>query len=107
MMVVVLISFQICAAILQIKQQDQNLDALESSVLNLNRLSLSISSELKEQNNLLDELDRDTESAMDTIDLITKKTQELVKKSGGAKYFSIIVCLTVILIILTLLVIYT
>jgi syntaxin 6 len=91
----------------QIKEQDQNLDVLESSVMNLNRLSLTISSELKEQNSLLDELDRDTEHATDAIELITKKTQELVKKSGGAKYFSIIVCLTVILIILTLLVIYT
>jgi len=80
---------------------------LESSVQNLNRLSLNISSELKEQNTMLDELDRDTESAMDTIELITKKTQELVAKSGGAKYFSIILCLSIILIILTLLVIYT
>mmetsp|Transcript_7645 Transcript_7645/g.12890 ORF Transcript_7645/g.12890 Transcript_7645/m.12890 type:complete len:144 (+) Transcript_7645:70-501(+) len=92
---------------LQIKQQDQNLDVLESSVQNLNRLSLSISTELKEQSAILDELDRDTEHAMDTIELITKKTQDLIKKSGGAKYFSIIVCLTIILIILTLLVIYT
>lgn len=92
---------------MQIKQQDQNLDLLESSVQNLNRLSLTISGELKEQNAMLDELDKETESAMDTMELITKKTQDLVKKSGGPKYFSIIVCLSVILIILTVLVVYT
>lgn len=80
---------------------------LESSVQNLHNISLGISNELKEQNSMLEELDRDTDSAMDTIELITKKTKELVAKSGGAKYFSIILCLSVILVILTLLVLYT
>ena len=80
---------------------------LESSVLNLNRLSLTISSEIKEQNAMLDELDRETENASDTIDLITKKTKELIAKSGGLKYFTIIVFLCVILFVLTVLVIYT
>ena len=56
---------------------------------------------------MLDELDRDTEHAMDTMELITKKTQELVEKSGGGKAFSLIVFLIVILVVLTLLVIYT
>ena len=36
-----------------------------------------------------------------------RKTKELIKKSGGTKWFLVIVFLTLLLLVLTMLVIYT
>ena len=73
----------------------------------MGEMSMGIHEELSSQNKMLDGLDGDLDKAALNLDIVTKKTQELIKKSGGCKYFAIIVCLSVTLLILFLLIIYT
>ena len=92
---------------LKMREQDANLDALGSSVSRLGEMSLNISKEIELQNRMLESLEADTDSARDKVDILTKKTREMVKKSGGWNNFCLIVFLVAVLIVLTLLVIYT
>lgn len=94
---------------LQLKmcEQDDNLDILGSSVSRLGDLSLNMSKEIELQNRMLDSLEADTDSARDKVDILTKKTKEIIQKSGGPRTFCLIVVLVLILLVLTLLVIYT
>ena len=59
------------------------------------------------QNRMLDDLHEETEKAANHADMITKQTQDLVKKAGGPKTFCFILGLTCLLVILALLVVYT
>lgn len=92
---------------MKMREQDSNLEALGSSVLRLGDLSLNISKEIELQNRMLGTLETETDNARDKVDILTKKTKEIIKKSGGMKNFCVIVVLVAILIVLTLLVIYT
>lgn len=92
---------------LRLKEQDENLDVLENSVARLGLLSLNISNEIDSQNKMLDKLEIDTDIAREKALTLTQKTAELVKKSGGPKSFCVILVLICVLIVLTLLVIYT
>jgi hypothetical protein len=92
---------------LKMREQDANLDALGSSVLRLGDMSLNISKEIELQNRMLDSLEAETDIARDKVDILTKKTKEIIKRSGGVHNFCLIVFLVCVLIILTLLVIYT
>ena len=89
------------------QEQDKNLEILGDSVLRLGQMSLNISEEIDSQNRMLTKLEIDVETAQDNVDGLTKRTKELVNKSGGPKMFCIIVVLIVVLLILILLVIYT
>jgi len=92
---------------MKMREQDANLDALGSSVSRLGDMSLNISKEIELQNRMLDNLEVETDSARDKVDILTKKTKEIIKKSGGFQNFCLIVFLVLVLIVLTLLVIYT
>ena len=91
----------------QKQEQDDNLSILGDSVERLGQLSLSISKEIDSQNVMLDDLSDEVDTAKDTADMLTKKTEELVKAAGGKQQFCIILILSAILIVLTLLVLYT
>ena len=91
----------------QKKEQDDNLTLLGESVTRLGQLSLSISKEIDSQNEMLDDLSEDIDTARDTANILTKKTEDLVKHVGGPKQFCTILILSGILVILTLLVLYT
>jgi hypothetical protein len=56
---------------------------------------------------MLDEMEDDLETATTNLSLVTLKTKELIQKSGGKRNFTLIVMLTVIVIVLLFLVIYT
>ena len=56
---------------------------------------------------MLDEMDKDLENAGENLDIITKKTKELIEKSGGKGNCMLIVCLTIIAVVLFLLILYT
>ncbi len=45
-------------------------------------MSLSISNELKTQNKMLDNMEADVDEAQNQADLLTRKTKELIEKSG-------------------------
>lgn len=45
-------------------------------------ISLEISKELDQQNRMLDNVNTDLEEAIGGLDVVTKKTKDLIKKSG-------------------------
>jgi predicted nuclease with TOPRIM domain len=92
---------------MQLNRQDQNLDALHSAVSRLGEMGMTINDELDDQNRMIDELGTDMDKAGNNLEMITAKTKELVKASGGCKMFCALVWLTMILLFLIVLVIYT
>lgn len=56
---------------------------------------------------MLNEMEDDLETATENLNLVTRKTKELIQKSGGKRNFIIIVFLSVVMIILFFLVLYT
>lgn len=91
----------------RMKEQDDSLEALGGSVLRLGQLSLGISEEIDHQNNMLNKLEVDLETANDNVGRLTQTTKAMVKKAGGSKNLCIIISLVIVLLILTFLVIYT
>ena len=89
------------------QQQDQGLEMLSQSAERLGQLSMNIHDELNQQNKMLDEMDNDLEDAGENLDMITRKTKELIEKSGGKVNCMLIACLTVIAVVLFLLILYT
>ena len=89
------------------KRQDDSLEALGGSVLRLGQLSLGISEEIDSQNKLLEGLDTELDTANQNVDRITQMTKALVKKSGGSRGFCIIIVLSIILVFLVFLCIYS
>ncbi|KAG9406385.1 hypothetical protein AC1031_002702 [Aphanomyces cochlioides] len=91
----------------EMNKQDEDLDLLSQSVKKLGVMSSNISTELDYQNRKLDEINVETDRAQENLDIITKKTRELIKEAGGMKNLCIIIGLSLLLIILTYLVIMT
>ena len=92
---------------MQLEQQDEGLEMLSQSAERLGKMSMTISDELGQQNKMLDEMDEDLEIAGDHLSSITDKTKEFIEKSGGTKTFLVIICLTVVVIVLFFLILYT
>ena len=88
------------------KQQDEGLDVLSQSVFRLGELSNNISEELGQQNKMLDSMETDLETANEDLDIVTKSTKELIKKSGGMSSFCMIAALSMVVLILLFLIIY-
>lgn len=91
----------------QIEHQDVHLSEIGQSASRLGNISLEISKELDQQNKMLDNVNTDLEEAIGGLDVVTKKTKDLIKKSGGLRNFMVILILVVILAVLVFLVIYT
>jgi len=92
---------------LQLQQQDQGLEMLAQSAERLGQMSMGIHDELNQQNRMLDEMDNDLGEAGENLDIITKKTKELIEKSGGKGNCMLILCLSVTAVVLFLLILYT
>ncbi|OQR98268.1 hypothetical protein ACHHYP_08931 [Achlya hypogyna] len=92
---------------MEMNKQDEELGMLHDAVKRLGVMSNNISVELDHQNVMLDEVNAETDRAQDNMDIITKKTRELVKQAGGMQNLCIIIALSLVLIILTYLVIMT
>jgi len=88
------------------KQQDQGLDFLATSVNRLHEMSMGISDELNEQNNMLDAMETDLDEAGEELDMVTRRTKEFIQQAGGTKNCVIIVSLSLIALVLFFLVIY-
>ena len=91
----------------RMKEQDDSLEALGGSVLRLGQLSLGISEEIDSQNILLNRLEVDVDKANESVDRLTQTTKAMVKKAGGKRNLCIIISLTLVLLLLIFLVIYT
>mmetsp|Transcript_11416 Transcript_11416/g.34654 ORF Transcript_11416/g.34654 Transcript_11416/m.34654 type:complete len:152 (-) Transcript_11416:338-793(-) len=96
----------------QVKQQhmqdqEEQLSELAKSANRLGDLSLIISGEISEQNRMLDDVEKDLDRASDLMDALRSKTKKLIEKSGGFSWFSLIIVLSIIMVVLFMLVIYT
>lgn len=90
-----------------LQEQDKGLELLSQATDRLGAMSLAISEELGQQNRILDEMDQDLEQATSNMDMVTRKTKEFIDQSGGTKNFMIILCLSVVVIVLVFLLLYT
>lgn len=86
---------------LQMKQQDEGLEMLGKSAERLGQLSLGIHEELGNQNKMLDEMEDQLDHATNRLDFVTKKTKELIQKTGGKRDCLLIFGLSFVVIILT------
>jgi syntaxin 8 len=89
------------------RDQDEQLDALGSSVARLGEMSLGISKEIDTQNRMLSSLENEIDNNSAKANDLTQRTKDLINRSGGSKSFCLIVFLTLILLFLIFLVIYT
>ena len=85
--------------------QDQHLDVMSEGLTRLKDVSHAIADELDEHNRLLNDLDEDIADTDSRIAFVTGQTNELIKKSGGGKWFCLIVALTMMAIVLFFLII--
>lgn len=90
----------------QIQRQDEGLEMLSQSAQRLGKMSLTIHEELDYHNRMLDDMENDLDKATDNLDLVTRKTKELVNRAGGRKNFCLILALSGVAIVLFWLVLY-
>ena len=88
------------------QQQDEDLVELGQGVDRLNELSQGINQELKTQNQMLSDLDRDIDEAAEKMNFVMGKMARLLKTKDTCQ-ICVILVLTFILLLLVFLVIYT
>ncbi|CAD7697909.1 unnamed protein product [Ostreobium quekettii] len=82
------------------RQQDDQLEEINTAVGRLGQIGLTIHDELTTQADMLDELDEDVGVTQSRLKVAQRKIQEVIKKSGGKWYFCTIVTLIIVLLIL-------
>jgi hypothetical protein len=90
-----------------LKKQDEGLDFLSQSAERLGQMSMGISEELGHQNKVLESMETDLDDAAEELDLVTQKTRDFIKMSGGTKNCVLIMTLSIVALVLLFLVIYT
>mmetsp|Transcript_37325 Transcript_37325/g.42655 ORF Transcript_37325/g.42655 Transcript_37325/m.42655 type:complete len:133 (+) Transcript_37325:150-548(+) len=85
---------------LQMSRQDEGLELLAQSAERLGVMSTTITQELDYQNQMLDDIEEDLDATTDNLDLVTRKTREMIQKSGGKRNCIIIVALSGIVLLL-------
>jgi hypothetical protein len=91
----------------QMKDQDAGLEMLGQSADRLGQMSMNISEELGHQNRMLDEMDQDLDEANENLDFVTRKTKEMIEKSGGTKNCLVIAALAGVVVLLFFLILYS
>mmetsp|Transcript_46486 Transcript_46486/g.105014 ORF Transcript_46486/g.105014 Transcript_46486/m.105014 type:complete len:247 (+) Transcript_46486:144-884(+) len=89
-----------------ISQQDEDLEELGQGVDRLHEMGQGINEELKQQNKMLNELDRDLDEAAEKMNFVMGKLAKLLKTKDTCQIWTIII-LTLVLVLLIFLVIYT
>lgn len=89
-----------------INQQDESLDGLGRAVDRLGEIGRNINQEVKEQNVLLDHLDREVDESTEKMNVVQEALGKLLKTKDGCQIWTIVI-LGVILILLVCLVIWT
>ncbi|KAG4129333.1 hypothetical protein ERO13_D09G073600v2 [Gossypium hirsutum] len=92
---------------LLLKQQDEELDELSTSVKRIGGVGLTIHEELLAQEKILDELGTEMDSTKNRLDFVQKKMAMVMKKAGAKGQIMIIIFLLVLFIILFILVFFT
>lgn len=89
------------------RDQNEKLDALESSVARLGEMSLGISKEIDTQNRMLSSLENEVDNINAKANDLTYRTKDFINRAGGGKNFCLILFLAFVLLFLVFLVIYT
>eukprot|EP00536_Pseudo-nitzschia_multiseries_P017751 jgi/Psemu1/314942/fgenesh1_kg.1788_\ len=89
------------------QQQDAGLDLLSHSISRLGEMSTNIAEELGQQNKMLESMETDLDEAGEELDIVTRSTRDLIAKSGGTSTFCLIAILTLVVLVLLFLVIYS
>jgi len=82
------------------RRQDEQLDDLSHSVSRIGLVSLNIGQELDEQGNMLEDLEEDLDGVKARLGAMTRKLQNVIKKSGFKGQLIMIVVLLVLLVVL-------
>lgn len=94
------------SAQLMIEQQEETLDELDGAVVRVSHMAENIHEELGHQNKMLDELQDDLENAEEQLGLVMGKLSKMLKTKNKC-HLGTIVILSVIVVVLFFLVIYT
>jgi SYP6 family syntaxin len=86
------------------EQQNKELDDIAESVNRINHIAVTINGELKEQENIIEELNEESDKTNDKIKRNIKKTDELILNKDTTKYCLILLLLGILttLIIISL-----
>jgi len=85
-----------------IGQQDVQLDSLGQAVDRLGGMGRTINTELKEQNKMLNELDRDLDDAGEKMNFVMAKLSKLLKTKDGCQIWTIVILALVLVILVGL-----
>lgn len=89
-----------------IEEQDRLLTDIHKGVKNLNNMATTINTELKEQDDIIIEIDSKADNLNPKITRNTSKIDKLIKSAGGNGTFCLIIFLIVIVVILFYAIIY-
>jgi hypothetical protein len=90
----------------EVEAQDAVLDRLGESVTRLQHLSQAIHTEIEEQDRLIDETEGEIVEADNRIQAATRRTRALIERSGGNKWVGALLCLSCILVVLFLYIVF-
>lgn len=85
-----------------LEQQNQYLDQIAEAAGRVGQMGLAMGNELRDQERLLEHVDRDTEGVMGRLSAARHKLDEVMKKMSMRTQLCIIAILTVILIVMLL-----
>lgn len=94
------------SAQLMMEQQEETLDELDGAVVRVSHMAENIHEELSHQNKMLDELQDDLQNAEEQLGLVMGKLAKMLKTKNKC-HLGTIVILSIIVIVLFFLVIYT
>ncbi|ETW02890.1 hypothetical protein H310_05357 [Aphanomyces invadans] len=89
-----------------VKDQDESLDQLHTSVSRLGHVAVEINSEIKGQNRMLEDLELDVDDTQERMNFVMSRMSRMLKTKDTCQLSGILV-LTGVLIVLIFLVIYT
>ena len=87
-----------------IQQQDASLDHLSTAVTGLERMGQDINIELREQNKMLNEFERDLEDAQSKMNFVMSSLSKLLNTKDGCQLWTVAILSLVLLIMIGLVV---
>ncbi|EFJ24789.1 hypothetical protein SELMODRAFT_100026 [Selaginella moellendorffii] len=92
---------------LLMREQDQDLDDISTSLEKIGGVGATIHEELSQQEGMIDELQHDVDSTSSKLAYVQKKLEHVIRKAGSKGQLAMVAALVILLIILVFLVFYT
>ena len=90
-----------------IRNQDEDLGRLHQSVTRLGAQSREIGAEIESQNQALLGLQDDVEDTANSLNLVAARTKDFLRKTANRPYCGVLAGLSILIIILLFLILYT